>query len=100
MVSIYTGLIFIAIAILVKFFPTLIAGYNHLSQREKENAISNGLPTFAFTVFSIMGLIVISGHFIALWSDNPSLNNSITILVTLIGTVVLVVFSKRFTYDR
>jgi len=34
--TIYTGLIFIAIGILIKLFPNLIAGYNTLSQREKK----------------------------------------------------------------
>jgi len=60
-----TGLIFIVIAILSKFFPNLLAGYSQLSQGEKENALKNGLPSFAFTVFGIMGLMAIGGHFLS-----------------------------------
>ena len=99
MENIFTGLFFIAIGILVKFFPNLIAGYNQESSREKENAITNGLPKFICIVFSIMGALVILGHFVALWTDMPSLEN-ISILVTLIGVVVVVVFSQQFTKER
>jgi uncharacterized membrane protein len=94
METILTGLIFIAIAILLKFFPNLLAGYSQLSQREKENALKNGLPTFVFIVFSIMGLLVIGGYFISIWLDNPPLSTSINIAVILIGAVVMIVFGK------
>jgi hypothetical protein len=96
----YTGLIFLVIGFLIKMFPNLLAGYNHLSQKEKENAIANGLPTFAWIVFSIMGLMVISGHFMGMWIDKPSLGKSISLLVTLTGMVVLIVFGKRLTNNR
>ncbi|TVP46242.1 MAG: DUF3784 domain-containing protein [Mongoliibacter sp.] len=100
MQSIYTGLIFIAIAILIRFFPNLLAGYNNLSQRERENAIANGLPKFASIVFVIMGLIVIAGYFLAIWLGKPSLSNGISILTTLIGVVFIIVFGNWFTKER
>jgi len=94
METIITGLIFIAIAILLKFSPNLLAGYSRLSQREKENALKNGLQSFAFTVFGIMGLLVIGGHFLSIWLDNPSLSGSINLAVTLIGAIVMIVFGS------
>jgi len=99
MESIYTGLFFIAVGILVKFFPNLIAGYNQESSREKENAITNGLPSFLSIVFIIMGVLVFVGHLIAERSDMPS-NINITVLVSLVGTVVMIVFGQRFTRER
>ncbi|MBS9525017.1 DUF3784 domain-containing protein [Litoribacter alkaliphilus] len=99
MQSIYIGLFFKAIGILVRFFPGLIAGYNQLSSREKDNALTNGLHKFMSTVFSIMGALAILAHFVAEWTDMPSLKN-IAILVTLIGVVVMVVFSQIFTKER
>ena len=99
MQSIYTGLIYIALGIIIKIFPNLLAGYNQLSQRERENAKMNGLPTFAFIVFIIMGALVIAGHFVAIWMDKPSLSSSIFMSVTLIGIVVMVVSGRRFTND-
>lgn len=94
METVITGLIFIAIAIMLKFFPNLLAGYSQLSQGEKENALKNGLHTFAFTVFSIIGLLVIGGYFISIWLENPPLSSSINITVIFIGAVVMIVFGN------
>ncbi|MDG1276065.1 MAG: DUF3784 domain-containing protein [Algoriphagus sp.] len=94
METIILGLILITSALLLKFFPNLLAGYSQLSQGEKENALKNGLPTFAFTVFSVMGLLVIGGYFLSIWQDNPPLSSSINIAVILTGAVVMIVFGK------
>ncbi|MDR7128283.1 hypothetical protein J2X69_000611 [Algoriphagus sp. 4150] len=98
--TIYVGILFIAIGILIRIFPNLLAGYNQLSQRERENSISNGLPTFAFIVFCLMGIILIAGHFAAIGLNKPSLSGSINISVILIGAVVLIVFGKILTNKR
>jgi uncharacterized membrane protein len=100
MESIYTGLFFIAIGTLVKVFPNLMAGYNQLSQKEKENAIANGLPTFGCAVFVMMGLFSISGYFLGIWLDQPGIGMGISLGVTLLGVVVLIVFGNRFTRER
>jgi uncharacterized membrane protein YeaQ/YmgE (transglycosylase-associated protein family) len=96
MQDIYVGLTFITIGILVKIFPNLIAGYSTLSQREKENVKVNGFPTFMMVGFFIMGAVILAGHFIAIWLDKPSFNDSLGILVTLIGAVVFIVAGQRF----
>jgi hypothetical protein len=100
MESIFTGLIFIATGILVRLFPNLMAGYNQLSQKERENAKANGLPTFGSVVFLSMGLVSISGYFIGVWMEKPAIGQSLSLLVTLVGVVVLVVFGQRFTRER
>ncbi len=99
MESIYIGSLFIALGVLIKFFPSLLAGYNSLSTREKENAEANGLPTFASIVFIAMGLISIGGYFAAIWFDKPSLSN-LSILVTIVGMVVLIVFGNILVNNR
>lgn len=91
--SIYIGSLFIVLGILIKFFPGLLAGYNSLTAHEKENAKANRLPAFSSAVFISMGLISIGGHLAAIWFDKPSLSN-LSILVTLIGMVVLIVFGN------
>jgi vacuolar-type H+-ATPase subunit I/STV1 len=98
--SIYIGLIFIAIGILIKVFPNLLAGYNQLSNREKENAISNGLPTFAFILLGVMGLIIIAGYFVGIWIDKPSIGQSIIVFVSLAGAVVMIVFGNILANKR
>lgn len=98
--SIYIGLFFIAIGILIKVFPNLLAGYNQLSHKEKENAKKNGLPTFALLVFVVMGLIIIAGYFIGIWMDKPSVSQSIVVFVSLAGVVVLFIFGNILTNKR
>ncbi|WPR77131.1 DUF3784 domain-containing protein [Algoriphagus sp. NG3] len=100
MASIYIGLLFIAIGIVVKLFPNLIAGYNNLSHKEKENALTNGLPTFASIVFGMMGLIIIVGHYLELGLDMPSLGRNLVIISSLAGSVILIVFGNRFTAKK
>lgn len=96
MKNIYVALIFIAIGILVKLYPNLIAGYSTLSQREKENVKVNGFPAFMMVGFFIMGTVLIAGHFAAIWLDMPNLNSSLGIGVTLIGAIVFVIAGQRF----
>ena len=93
MASIYIGLLFLSIAVAVKFYPGLLAGYNSMSNRDKENAQSNGLPTFASIVFGVMGVISIGGYLASIWLDRPSLSN-ISILMTIVGMIVIVVFGN------
>ncbi|MCE7056034.1 DUF3784 domain-containing protein [Algoriphagus sp. AGSA1] len=100
MASIYVGLLFIGIGILVKLFPNLIAGYNNLSHKEKENALTNGLPTFAFIVSGMMGLIIFAGHYLGLWMDMPSVGRNLLIISSLAGSVILIVFGNRFTVKK
>ncbi|WP_373494963.1 DUF3784 domain-containing protein [Aquiflexum sp.] len=94
--NIYVALIFIAIGILVKLFPNLIAGYSTLSQKEKENVKGNGFATFMMVGFFIMGAVILAGHFIAIWHGKPSLSDTLGIFVTLIGAVVFIVAGQWF----
>jgi NO-binding membrane sensor protein with MHYT domain len=96
MKNIYVALIFIAVGILVKLFPNLIAGYSTLSQKEKENVKENGFPTFMMVGFFIMGTVIFAGHYIAIWLGKPSLNSNLGLFVTLIGAVVFVVAGQWF----
>jgi hypothetical protein len=91
MENIILGLLFMAIGILLKFFPNLLAGYSQLSQGDKENAIQNGLPTFGFLVFGLMGIIIFSGYFISIWLELPALPKQILMIVTLLGIITIIV---------
>ncbi|WP_373523792.1 DUF3784 domain-containing protein [Aquiflexum sp.] len=96
MKNIYVALIFLAVGILVKLFPNLIAGYSTLSQKEKENVKANGFPTFMMVGFFILGAVILAGHFIAIWLGKPSLNSNLGLFVTLIGAVVFIVAGQWF----
>jgi len=96
MKNIYVALIFIAVGILVKLFPNLIAGYSTLSQKEKVNMKENGFPTFMMVGFFIMNAVILAGHFIGIWMGKPSLNSNLGLFVTLVGTVVFIIAGQWF----
>jgi O-antigen/teichoic acid export membrane protein len=85
---------------LIKVFPNLLAGFNQLSQKEKENALRNGLPTFAFIVFSAMGLITIAGYFVSIYLGEPSMSQSIYMIVWFACLVVLIFFGNILANKR
>jgi hypothetical protein len=62
-----TALIYIAIGVLVKRFPILIAGYNTMSDEEKENVDVKGLSTFICFCCVMMGIIPILFYYTCLW---------------------------------
>lgn len=97
METIYVGLLFIAFSALIKFFPGLLAGYNSLSHREKENAKTNGLPTFASIVLAVMGILCIGVYFVSDWSDLPSRMGINFVSISLAGAIILIIFGNRFT---
>jgi len=90
MENIYIGLVYIALGILIRFFPGLMAGYGSLSQNEKDIVKNHGVSNFVMIVFCIMGVTIILAHFIGLWIEQPNFSN-LTVGVTLVGTVVIIV---------
>ena len=96
MPTIILGVGFIAIGVLINLFPNLIAGYSSLSQKERENVKTNGLPRFMLIGFSSMGVVIIAGHFIAQLMEESSLSKNINIFVILAGAVILIIFGQRF----
>ena len=88
-----TGLMFIAIGMLIKFYPHSIASFDELPQ--SENEVTNDIPTFVSIVFNSMGVFIVAGHYVSIWLEQPSLNGKIGISVPLIGLIVLVVFGIK-----
>lgn len=94
------GILFLLIGIIVKFFPNILAGYSNLSQRERENAETNRLPTITSIIVIIIGLLVITGHFTSIWLEQPELKSTIGIVVILGGAVGIVVLGNLLTSKR
>ncbi len=95
-VNIPFGLFMIGIGFLVKFNPDLIAGYNTLSESDKQNVDIEGLSTFARNAFIAMGLIIIAGHFLFVWLGYTQVVCFISFIVSIIGLPILVILAKRF----
>jgi hypothetical protein len=96
MAALYIGLFLIGIGFLVKAFPNLIAGYNTMSQKQKDNVDIEGLSTFMRNGFVVMGLVVIFGSYALKSSGQDALLDYFIPGVIFIGVVFLVIKAKKF----
>lgn len=94
------GIIFIALGMMVKWFPNVLAGFNLLSQNNQDQAKKNGLPNLAFTVFMGMGLVDIFAYFLSIWLDQPSISKTIISFTTIVGAVIIIIFGNLITNRR
>jgi vacuolar-type H+-ATPase subunit I/STV1 len=97
---IFVGFVLIAIGLLVRRYPNLLAGYSQLSSRDREGAVSNGLPAFASIAIVSMGLLFIAGYILSVWLDMPALASQIVVAVSLVGAIGIVVFGKILVNRR
>ena len=94
------GIIFMALGVLVRFFPNLLAGYNQLSQDDRDKAKQNGLTKFASITFMGMGVINIFGYILSIWLDQPTLNGTIITFTTIVGAVIMIIFGNLIANRR
>ena len=98
--SIISSIIFLAIGLIVRVYPNILAGYNNLSQKERENAERNGLPFYGFLLFTAMGVISLLSYLVSLWLEDPKLSSGITLIVTLAGVIIAVVGGNYLINNR
>ncbi|MFC3417791.1 DUF3784 domain-containing protein [Algoriphagus hitonicola] len=98
--SILSGIIFLAIGLIVRVYPNILAGYNSLSQKERENTERNGLPFYGFLLFTAMGVISLLSYVISRWLEAPHLSSGITLIVTLVGAIIAVVGGNYLINNR
>ncbi|HBG54375.1 MAG TPA: hypothetical protein DDW70_09240 [Rikenellaceae bacterium] len=99
-VHLITGLFFIGLGFLVKAFPDLIAGYNTLSPEKKKNVDIDGLSRYTRKGLIIMGLMIILGYLLFRWAGWTYLANMVILIVTLVGSVILMMSANRFNLNR
>lgn len=93
--QILTSVILIVSGVLVKKYPNLMAGYNSLSEKEKEGIDTEGLSTFLKNILIILGLGTFVLYFIcsalSLGIKNIYIINAC--IITL-GVVVAIVYAN------
>lgn len=92
--ALMAGVLYLIIGFVVRVYPNIIAGYNSLSQRDQEKATNNGLPLFAFVLFSLMGVLCIISYPVSIWLEMPNLTLGVQLSVTLVGVVIFIVFGN------
>ncbi|MBN3583180.1 DUF3784 domain-containing protein [Algoriphagus aestuarii] len=100
MAVIFLGTLYLIIGLVVRKYPTILAGYGRLSNREKETAEKNNLPFFASLLFCLMGGIVLLGYPVSIWLENPQLSIGVFVIVTVVGLIASVVGSNLLINNR
>lgn len=96
----FVAFVFILLGILIKHgkMYDLIAGYNTMSEKEKERYDIQGIATvFRNTMFG-MALILIAGYLLGRWTANEKVSFYALILSVVIGLPYLLIRanSKKF----
>jgi hypothetical protein len=95
------GGILIVCGFLVKAFPGLIAGYNSMSEKQKENVDIKGLSSCMRNGLVAIGLVIIGSYFlfrrIGLGEKEYAL---ISAALIIIDAAVLMVFARRYDYNN
>lgn len=100
MEGLYIALLFLVLGALVRKFPNLIAGYGSLSQKEKENAIYNGLSVYYSWIFFTMSGLTLIAYVVGILIDRPNLGSGVGLIVTLLGAVVLIIVGNMMVQRK
>jgi hypothetical protein len=98
--NIIVGLFMIGIGFLVKSTPSFIAGYNTMSDDKKKNVDIVGLSTYMRNSLIIIGLSIIAGYYLFKWIGFAVIADSMILIVTLIGVLIMVINAQRFDKNK
>ena len=98
--NIIVGLFIIGIGFLVKSYPSLIAGYNTMSEDKKKNVDIVGLSTYMRNSLIIIGLSIIAGFYLFKWIGFTVIADSMILIATLIGVLIMVINAQRFDKNK
>lgn len=97
---IVAAIIFIILGALIKYGKMyfLIAGYNTMSKAEKEKYDIEGIATLFKNVMFGMAFIIIIGYFMAIWIENPKIQDYAFWISMVIGIPYLLFKSNSKDY--
>lgn len=92
----FIGLSLIALGLLVKKFPNLIAGYNTMTKEQKENIDIKGLSTNMRNAFILTGLVVIIGFYSLAHFELYRTAEYVANATIIVGIVYVLATSKKY----
>jgi uncharacterized membrane protein len=99
--SLLMGGILIVCGFLAKAYPNLIAGYNTMSEKQKENVDIKGLSSFMRNAMVITGLVIIGSYYFFRWIGIDERQYAlIPAGLTIIGAVVIVIVAQRYDHNK
>lgn len=96
------AIIFIIIGIAIKYGKLyfLIAGYNTMSKEKKEKYDIEGIANVFRNAMFGMALLIISGYFLAIWLNNPTIEPIALFIAVIIGIPYVLIVSNSKKYKR
>ena len=93
-------ILFILLGILIKYAKMyfLIAGYNTMSKEEKSKYDVDGIASVMRNAMFGMALIMIIGHFISKWMQDPQIETISMFGAIIIGLPYLLIKTNSDTY--
>ena len=88
------------LGMLVRKYPTLIAGYNTMTAEQKKNVDVKGLSNFMCRSLCVIAVLMIVSYFVmvARSVNEKAVSVVSTMLIPIIGSIYMVVKAQR--YDR
>ena len=78
----------------------MIAGYNTMSDDKKKNVDIIGLSTYMRNSLIIIGLSIIAGYYLFKWIGFTVIADSMILIATLIGVLIMVINAQRFDKNK
>ncbi|MCK0109853.1 DUF3784 domain-containing protein [Flavobacteriaceae bacterium S0825] len=95
--SLLMGVILIICGFLVKKYPNLIAGYNTLSEDDKEKVdIENLSSMMKRALITIGALIIVMGLIMSLIKVKEHYGLLITSSIVILGVIIMIISAKKF----
>lgn len=94
------AILFILIGILIKYAKMyfLIAGYNTMSKEEKSKYDVDGIATVFRNAMFGMAMIIIVGHFVSKWFEDPQIETISMFGAIIVGLPYLLIKTNSNTY--
>lgn len=98
---IFISIFFIILGILVWKYPNLIAGYNTMTQEQKNKVNIKALKSFMCSTFCAIGLLIFITFLIAQTvTDKKTAIILSSILIPILGTFYILIGAQRYDHNK
>lgn len=81
---------------IIKYNPNLIAGYNTMPEKKRQNIDINALSAFIRNSLIVIGLLIIAGYYLLFYIGFTNIAEYIPLFTILTGVVFILVRAQRF----
>lgn len=96
----FISLFLVALGFLLRRYPILIAGYNTMSAKEKENVDIKGLSAFMCRCLVAMGVSLSGSYYFCVWMQWWMMVEWVPAVVPLFFIVYMLVKAQKYDHNR